>query len=219
MRVLAVLCVLALGGCAAQAQRDPYELPPEAVAEPEPSADGSIFQAGHNIALFEDRKARQIGDVLTVLLVEKTDAKKAAATNTSKETSVGIEGPTMFGRPVTIGGTEVLNFDVGTEQSFNGSGGSTQSNALTGSVTVLITRVLPNGNLVVRGEKQLALSQGSETVAIEGIVRPADVGADNTVRSDRVANARIRYGGKGAVADASAQGWVGRFFNSPWFPF
>ncbi|MEQ1439350.1 flagellar basal body L-ring protein FlgH [Fontimonas sp. SYSU GA230001] len=219
MRAVLVLCVLALAGCAGAPKRDPYELPPEAVAEPQAPTDGSIFQAAHNIALFEDRKARQVGDVLTVLLVEKTDAKKAAATNTSKETSVGINGPTLFGRPVTIGGTEVLNFDVGADQSFKGAGGSTQSNALTGSVTVLITRVLPNGNLVVRGEKQLALNQGVETVSIEGIVRPADVGADNTVRSDRVANARIQYGGKGAVADASAQGWLGRFFNTPWFPF
>ncbi|MFA5941913.1 MAG: flagellar basal body L-ring protein FlgH [Sinimarinibacterium sp.] len=219
MRVLLAFCVLALAGCAGAPQRDPYELPPEAVMEPEAAADGSIFQAGHNIALFEDRKARQIGDVLTVLLVEKTDAKKAAATNTSKETSIGIEAPTMLGRPITIGGTDILNFDVGTEQSFTGAGGSTQSNALTGSVSVLITRVLPNGNLVVRGEKLLALNQGSEMVAIEGIVRPADIGADNTVRSDRVANARIHYGGKGAVADASAQGWLTRVFNSAWFPF
>lgn len=219
MRTLVVLCTLALAGCASSPQRDPYELPPEAVMEPEAPADGSIFQSGRNIALFEDRKARQIGDVLTVLLVEKTDAKKAAATNTSKETSVGLEGPTMLGRPVTIGGTEILNFDVGMGQSFTGAGGSTQSNALSGSVSVLITRVLPNGNLVVRGEKQLALNQGSEMVAIEGIVRPADIGADNTVRSDRVANARIHYGGKGAVADASAQGWLTRIFNSAWFPF
>lgn len=186
---------------------------------PEPASDGSIYQAAHNVALFEDRKARQVGDVLTVLLVEKTDAKKAAATNTSKENSVGIEGPTMLGRPVTIGGTEVLNFDISAERSFTGAGGSTQSNALTGSLSVLITRVLPNGNFVVRGEKQLALNQGSESVAIEGIVRPSDVGADNIVRSDRVANARIQYRGKGAVNDASTQGWIARFFNSGWFPF
>ncbi|MFP5305553.1 MAG: flagellar basal body L-ring protein FlgH [Gammaproteobacteria bacterium] len=208
-----------LAACASAPVADDYPLPPEATAAPQAPADGAIFQAAQNVALFEDRKARQAGDVLTVLLVERTDAKKSAATTTSKDTSIGIEGPTMLGRPVTVGGTEILEFDIGTEQAFSGAGGSSQSNALTGSVSVLIVRVLPNGNLLVRGEKQIDINRGSEMVAIEGIVRPADIGADNTVRSDRVANARIRYGGKGEVAASNAQGWLARFFNSPFFPF
>lgn len=216
--LLLAAAALVLAACSSTPVRD-YALPPEAVAAPAAPADGSIYSSAQNIALFEDRKARQVGDILTVLLVEKTDAKKSAATSTSKENSVGIEGPTLFGRPVTLGGTEVLNFDISADRSFTGAGGSSQSNALSGSLSVLVMRVLPNGNLVVRGEKQLALNQGSETVAVEGIVRPADVAPDNTVRSDRIANARIHYGGRGAVADASAQGWVARFFNSAWFPF
>ncbi len=219
MRAWLVLGVLGLAACSSAPVREDYPLPAEAVAAAPAPVDGSIYSSAQNMALFEDRKARQVGDILTVLLVEKTDAKKSAAANASKETSMGMEGPTMFGRPVTAGGTEVLNFDIGSEQSFSGTGGATQSNALSGSVTVLVTRVLPNGNLVVRGEKQIELNQGSETVSLEGIVRAADIGADNTVRSDRVANARIHYGGQGAVADASAAGWLARFFLSALWPF
>jgi flagellar L-ring protein precursor FlgH len=219
VRIAILITALALGACASSPQRDSYALPPEAVATPVPVANGSIYASTQNIALFEDRKARQVGDILTVLLVEKTDAKKSAATNTSKDSSFSMPGPTLFGRPVTAGGTEVLDFDVSGERDFNGAGGSTQSNALTGSVSVLIAQVLPNGNFVVRGEKQIAINRGSEMVSIEGIVRPADIAADNSVRSDRVANARIQYGGRGELADANAQGWLSRFFNSPWFPF
>src|SRR3546814_469821 len=103
--------------------------------------------------------------------------------------------------------------------SFAGGGASTQSNTLSGSVTVIVTRVLPNGNLVVRGEKQVSLNQGAERVALEGIVRPIDIAANNSVTSDRIANARISYAGNGAVADANAMGWLARFFNSVLFPF
>ncbi len=219
MRAFSLLAVAVLAACSSAPVREPYPLPPEAVAMPAPAANGSIYASAQNISLFEDRKARQVGDVLTVLLVEKTDAKKSAATNTKKDSSLSMPGPTLFGRPVTVGGTEVLDFDMGSQQAFNGGGGSSQSNALTGSVSVLVAQVLPNGNLVVRGEKQIDINRGSETVSIEGIVRPADIAFDNSVRSDRVANARIHYGGRGQVADANAQGWLGRFFNSSWFPF
>ncbi|WP_434223261.1 flagellar basal body L-ring protein FlgH [Sinimarinibacterium thermocellulolyticum] len=219
MRTAIGIAALAVSACATSPGPDPYRLPPEAVATPAPVSNGSIYASAQSIALFEDRKARQVGDVLTVLLVERTDAKKSAATNTKKDASFAMPGPTLFGRPVTAGGTEVLDFDIRGERGFTGAGGSTQSNALTGSVSVLIAQVLPNGNFVVRGEKQIAINRGSETVSIEGIVREADIAADNTVRSDRVANARIHYGGRGELADANAQGWLSRFFNSPWFPF
>ncbi|WP_248679419.1 flagellar basal body L-ring protein FlgH [Sinimarinibacterium sp. CAU 1509] len=191
---------------------------PEEMAPPPVIADGSIYRADNNIVLFEDRKARQVGDILTILLVEKTDASKSANTSTSKGTSIGINPPTIAGRPVTVGGTEVLNFDVGTEQSFEGSGDSNQSNALSGSLSAMVTRVMPNGNLVISGQKQIALNQGSETVSVEGIVRPADIQPGNTVTSDRIANAKIKYGGKGVVDGANSMGLVARFFNA-FFPF
>jgi len=219
IRLSIIAAAALLSACVASPSRHAPELPPEAAAVATPASDGSIFAAGGGMSLFEDQKAHRVGDLLTVLLVEKTAAEKKANTSTSKKTSEDIVNPTLFGRPLSVNGTGVLGFDLGSQQSFNGSGASTQSNALSGSVTVFVTRVLPNGNLVVRGEKQLSLNQGSEKVSLEGVVRPVDIATNNTVSSDRVANAKITYAGSGAVADANSMGWLARFFNSVLFPF
>lgn len=180
---------------------------------------GAIYGAGTGFALFEDTKARVAGDLLTVLLVEKTQAKKNAATSTSKDSSVDIANPTLLGRGLSIAGTGVGEFALEGSRGFDGKGDSSQSNQLSGSITVTVVERLPNGNLVVVGEKNVELNQGSERVRLSGVVRPVDIKPDNTLTSDRVADARIEYVGRGALADANAQGWLSRFFNSPWFPF
>lgn len=221
MMVLATAMLL-LSGCASvQARPDQNYLAPTPPPAPEQShtSDGSIWAGTQSIALFEDQKARRIGDVLTILLVEKTDASKKASTNTSKESSVDLGNPTLFGRPLTVGGTPVGAFSIDGSRSFNGGGDSSQSNKLEGSVSVVVSQVLANGNLVVRGEKNLELNQGSERVSIQGIVRPIDISPSNTVSSDRVADARISYSGKGSLADSNQPGWLARFFDSPWMPF
>ena len=180
---------------------------------------GAIYNSGTGFALFEDPKARVEGDLLTVLLVEKTQAQKKASTSTSKDTSVDIANPTLFGRPLTKDGTPIGTFGLGSGNSFDGKGDTSQSNQLSGSITVTVVERLANGNLVVVGEKNVELNQGSERVRLSGIVRPVDVRPDNSITSDRVAEAHIEYVGRGALADANAQGWLSRFFNSPWFPF
>lgn len=180
---------------------------------------GSIYNASSGFSLFEDPKARVAGDLLTVLLVEKTQAKKEAATSTSKDSSAEISNPTLLGRPLSRNGTPIGSFGLEGSRAFDGKGDTRQSNQLSGSVTVTVLERLPNGNLVVAGEKNLELGQGSERVRLSGVVRPVDVRPDNTISSDRVADARIEYVGRGALADANAQGWLSRFFNSPWFPF
>lgn len=221
MKTLPLLCLVALlGACASNAARDDAAtVPPEAAAPLPLAEDGAIYAAGNGLALFEDQKAHRVGDLLTVLLVEKTNAEKKANTSTAKKTSAGVDGPTILGRPVTHNGTPFLDLDIGSDQSFAGGGGSSQSNALSGSITVVVSRVLPNGNLVVRGQKDLRLNQGKETITLEGIVRPVDIATSNTVTSDRIGNARITYGGSGSVADANQMGWLARFFNSVLFPF
>lgn len=220
---LSALAVLLLAACAGNPSRERDtafdDLPPEAEVAATPASDGSIYAAGAGLALFEDQKAHRVGDILTVLLVERTQAEKKANTSTSKKTDTGVSGPTLLGRPITVGGTPVLDTSIGSDQSFAGGGGSTQSNALSGSITVVVSRVLPNGNLVVRGEKNLKINQGTETIRLEGLVRPLDIATNNTITSDRVANARIAYGGKGSLADANSMGWLARFFNSALFPF
>jgi flagellar L-ring protein precursor FlgH len=200
-----------------------HETPSAPVARtlppPPPSTAGAIYNPANGFALFEDTKARAIGDLLTVVLVESTQASKKAETSTAKDTSTDIANPKLFGRPLTSGGTPVGAFGLEGSRSFSGKGDASQSNQLSGSVTVTVVDRMPNGNLLVSGEKNVALNQGSEVVRLTGVVRPMDVRPDNTVTSDRIADAHIDYVGKGALADASAQGWLARFFNSPWFPF
>ena len=112
-----------------------------------------------------------------------------------------------------------MTFGTSGDRSFDGSGNSSQSNQLTGSITVTVAQRLSNGNLLVRGEKWLTINQGQELVRISGIVRPQDIGQDNSVPSTRVADARIAYTGRGSLADANTQGWLSRFFSSKWMPF
>ena len=203
----------------------PQEAPPpdysEALAalQQQRPVNGAIYASYQSTALIEDPKAQNVGDVLTVLLVERTDASKNANTTTKKETSVENANPELFGRPVTHNGQPLLSATIDGDQSFRGEGSSSQSNSLAGTITVTVVERYPNGNLKVAGRKQLALNQGSEYVSIAGIVRPIDISTENTVTSDRLALAEISYGGKGAVNDANSMGFLARFFNSPWALF
>lgn len=183
------------------------------------ASNGSIYQAGREVALFENATARNVGDIIVIRLEEQTQASKSATTNTSKSTSIDLPGPTIAGRPVTVNGVEILEAGVDNEAEFDGAGSSAQSNRLTGEISATVVQRLANGNLVVRGRKYLTLNQGSEFVRIEGIVRPIDIQPDNSIESWRVANARIGYGGKGPLANANSPGLLARFFNSPWLPF
>lgn len=198
----------------------PPALPPApAPAAPAPATAGAIYRAGGGLALFQDSKAHQVGDVLTIVLMERTQARSSAATKLNKEDSASLSAPSLLGGPVTFHGRNVLDNTLAAKRKFSGDGDSAQSNQLTGNVTVTVVQRLPNGNLVVQGEKQLRLNQGDEVIRIRGIVRPADIAPDNTVDSSRVAEARIAYTGRGALGNANAQGWLGRFFNSRWMPF
>jgi len=112
-----------------------------------------------------------------------------------------------------------LGFSLESEHDFSGEGDSEQNNELTGNITVTVIEVLPNGYLVVRGEKRIGINQGNEYVKVSGIVRPADIDATNTVLSTRLADPTIVYVGDGAVADSNVMGWLGRFFISALMPF
>jgi flagellar L-ring protein FlgH len=218
-RGAALAGVLLLAGCAMRGTHD--EFPEEPWPEP-PAAtagNGAIYQAGTDVALFENATARRVGDIVTIRLVEATQASKSSSTTTSKKTSIELPGPTIAGRPVTVNGTPILETSVGNESSFDGNGGSAQSNQLTGDITVAVVRRMPNGNLLVRGQKWIGINQGREYIRIQGVIRPIDVQPDNSIESTKVANASISYGGKGALADANAPGLLARFFNSPWLPF
>lgn len=179
---------------------------------------GSLYQE-RSISLYEDPKPHQIGDILTIILNEKTSASKKAGTSTKKDDEITSANPTLFGVQPTFQGNNVLEFSVSPEREFNGEADSSQSNSLTGEITVTVVDILPNGNLVVQGEKWFTLNQGKEYIRIAGVVRPMDVLADNTLPSSKLADAQIAYSGEGFLADANTQGWFGRFMNGKWWPF
>jgi flagellar L-ring protein precursor FlgH len=160
-----------------------------------------------------------VGDVLTIVLEEDTNATKSAVTTTKKTTTEAMSAPTLLGAPLTVHGRNILNNALNDATTFDGEGGSSQSNQLTGSISVTVAKRLANGNLLVRGQKWITINQGREYVRIQGIVRPIDIGQDNTVPSTMVADATIAYGEEGTLNDANTKGWLARFFDSKWMPF
>lgn len=175
---------------------------------------GSIYQAGTEMVLYEDVKARRVGDILTVLLVEETSGMNSSDNSLSQSTEMNVQTPTFGGssRPN-------MNVDLGSENSFSGQSGSSQSNSLNGSVSVTVHEVLPNGNLVVQGEKRIRINQGDEYIRLSGVVRPKDIGTFNTLYSTQVADARITYAGRGTNSHNTTPGWASKILFSPLWPF
>jgi len=181
--------------------------------------NGAIFQASHGGSLFDDNKARRVGDILTVRLVERTQASQSSNTSSSKESDLGLADPTLFGGAVTLGGRSILQNSLSGSRAFDGQANSAQSNRLDGLITVTVAHVLPNGNLLIQGEKWMQINQGEEYIRLRGMVRPVDIRADNTVLSTQIADAQVSYGGTGTLADSNRAGWLAQFFNSPIWPF
>ena len=226
-RPLFIVCLLAtslLAGCISthpkkEAKKDDDDGTSWAQEPIAPATNGAIYQVGRDVTLFQNPIARHVGDVVTIVLSESTAAQKSAVTTTQKTTSDTMPGISLLGKAVTLKGNPVLSASIDDASKFNGEGNSTQSNSLTGNITATVSKVLPNGNLYIKGEKRIWINQGQESVLVSGIVRPIDLAADNSVPSAKVASARFSYVGKGAINDANTQGWLSRFFNAPWTPF
>jgi flagellar L-ring protein FlgH len=213
-----VAVVMLLAGCAAAPQAASFDATwPEEIPEAQ-AATGSIYQAGRDVALFENSVARRVGDTVTINLQESTAAQKTSSTKTSKSTNIDMPGPTLGGGLVTIDGKQILGMGIENSREFDGSGDSQLSNKLQGNITVTVAKRLANGNLLVRGQKQIGINQGREFIRIQGVIRPVDILPDNTIPSYKVADASISYGGQGALADANRPGLLSRFFNSRWNP-
>jgi len=215
-----LIAVVLLASCASPKRGDPAYAPAMPVRQiSQDDTSGSIYQTTSAWFLLEDIKPRHVGDMLTVTLKEKTDATKTANTETKKETDNNITAATILGAPITASERELLMTKLASNYNFKGEADGEQSNSLTGSVTVTVVEVLANGNLVVQGEKWININQGDEYIRLRGIVRANDIGPDNTISSERVANAQIEYSGQGTFADANEPGWLTKFFNSKWMPF
>ncbi|MBV1932411.1 MAG: flagellar basal body L-ring protein FlgH [Porticoccaceae bacterium] len=215
-----VFGAMTLVGCVSIPEKSQpgYETTPPVAMTPPPISSGAIYQAGYDLVLFEDMRARRVGDVIQVMLAERTDAAKSSKTEIDKDSANSMINPTLFGKARLFAGNG-LDLDIGSEHEFEGEGKSNQSNKLSGSIAVTVAGVLPNGNLLVQGEKWIQINQGSEFIRLKGIVRPVDVSADNTVLSTQIADAKISYGANGALNEANVTGWLVRFFMSPLWPF
>jgi flagellar L-ring protein FlgH len=213
-----VAVVMLLTGCASAPPAPNFEATwPEEIAD-DTVPNGAIYQAGRDRALFENSVARRVGDTVTVNLQESTAAQKSSSTKTSKSSKIEMPGPTLGGGLVTIDGKQILGMGIDNSREFDGSGDSQLSNKLQGFITVTVAKRLPNGNLLVRGQKWIGINQGREFIRIQGVIRPVDILPDNSIPSYKVADASISYGGQGALADANRPGLLARFFNSVWNP-
>lgn len=213
MAVVLAAGLVAFGGGRADAKKtkgDPDYAPTYSQPLARRPANGAIFQVDDGYApLTAGARAARVGDMLTIVLAERTQASKSNAAKADRSGEIGLTppatGPLGLFNPSDIGASG--------SNSFDGKGEATQSNQLNGEISVTVAEVYPNGTMLVRGEKLLTLNRGDEHIRISGIVRDADITADNRVSSTRVANARITYAGKGEIARASRQGWLQRFFT------
>lgn len=210
---LALAALLTLAGCGMGGGAGPSPAyRPTLAAPPAPvqPANGAIFQAANGYApLTSGNRASMVGDLVTIALVERTQAAKSNSAQTDRSGSVSLEppatGPLSFFDPSDI--------NIRGDLSFNGKGQATQSNTLSGEISVTVAEVYPNGTMLVRGEKLVTLNRGDEYVRISGLIRAQDISPDNRIASTRVADARITYSGSGEIARASRQGWLQRFFT------
>jgi flagellar L-ring protein precursor FlgH len=217
-----LLLAIVAAGCASVA---PVPVAPPRFAAVQPSEapvarqpTGSIYNGVQSENWFGRGRNFQVGDVITVLLDERTQGSRSTSTNVSREASNNVVPSGMAGRLISgraaLGG---LNLNEASTTSA-GSGTADQAASLTGSLAVSVVEVLPNGNLVVRGEKQLSLSEGSEVIQVSGVIRPQDVSPNNTVLSRRLAHSQIAYRGSGDLASAAQPGWGTKLLTRFW-PF
>lgn len=215
LRFLPLCLVPLLTACAPM-----YTVPPTAVHQPMSvrpdmrdaavQGNGSIYRTAGARPLFEDRRARHPGDVLTINLVERTNAQKSANANAGRTSGMSAGVAAVGG--ISTGRLGRLSVEGGSESTFTGQGGAAANNAFTGTITVTVIDVYANGNMLVSGEKQVAINQGNEFIRFSGVVNPDTVTTSNTVQSTQVADARIEYKGSGFIDESTRMAWLQRFF-------
>lgn len=219
---LPAVCVLLATACTVgpdEKPDDPEYAPVIAHQQVHPTPNpGGIYQQGYGESLFMDRRAAKVGDVITIILSETTSTTKAASSKIKKDSSIEFNDGTLLDTTPSFKNL-ALPTEIDQSREFDGDVEAEQNNALNGTIAVTVYEVMPNGLLMVRGEKWMTLNRGEEFIRIRGLIRQEDIRPDNTIMSTKLADARIAYSGSGELADASRQGWLGQFFNSKWWPF
>ena len=185
-----------------------------------PASHGSLWPADDHVFFYADKKALRVGDIITVRIVENAQASNSADTDLSRSSAAKAGLSTFFGKKKILGlfnlGDELLNSSA--ENSHQGSGSTTRTGQLTAIMTALVREVLPNGNLVIQGTRELLVNHEQQFITLTGMVRPQDVSRDNVVVSSQLADANITIGGLGVVDDKQRSGWGTWIFDFIW-PF
>jgi flagellar L-ring protein precursor FlgH len=227
------LAVFLLGGCAGAPFKEKPQVP---VVQPlsqhglqnsslermDPAARGGLWQEYSSCGLFRDLRAYRVGDLVTVNIVETSKATKKAKTKTARQSSVdaGIENLLGYeGRlPFPSEFNNQAMFKASMKNGFDGSGETSRDESMTASITARVLEVAPNGNLLIRGSRQIKVNNENQYITLTGLIRPVDISPDNTVLSSFVADAHIEYAGRGAVSDKQRPGWLMRAVDFVW-PF
>ena len=221
--VLALAVLLGAGGCDTVSEtlnkRAPVDVAQPTAVRPQPvvapvASNGAIFQAGHYRPLFEDHRARLVGDTITVQIVEKVSATQKSTSSIDKGggVSAGVSAIPGFSANSFLPGR--ANIGLTSSNTFAGKGSTENSNDFSGTITATVIEVLGNGHLVVAGEKQIGVNHNVDVLRFSGQIDPRAIQAGNSVASAQIANVRIEQRGKGQSADAQGIGWLGRFFLS-----
>ena len=214
MRIAAFLlaaAALLLSGCASEPTTivaGPTSARPSPVPAVATPPNGAIYQAQSFRPVFEDRRGRMVGDIINVVITERTTANKNGASSNSKSGSVN------FGVPGPLQGRFGTNIGTATDNKSADAAAQSASNTFTGTMGVTVVEVLPNGNLVVAGEKQIAMDKGTEFIRVSGVVNPDTIGAGNSVPSTAIADARVEYRTNTHLDRAELSSMVSRFFLS-----
>ena len=215
MKYLVLCAAIVLAGCSTLNPRPKVDVAEPTSALPQPVAapvvsNGAIFQAGQYRPLFEDHRARLVGDTITVQIVEKVSASQKSTSTIDKtgKLSAGVTAlpgisPKSFGRAAAAGSSS---------NSFEGKGSTENTNDFSGTITATVTGVLPNGHLLIAGEKQIGVNHNVDVLRFSGQVDPRAIQPGNSVASAQIANVRIEHRGRGAQAEAQGIGWLARFF-------
>lgn len=215
MKKLLITCLaaIAITGCVSTtpgtAVHQPMSVRPEA-KELATQGNGAIFSVASSRPLFEDRRARFVGDTLTINIVEKTQASKKSDTKAERSQSMDLSVPSVVNLPFK--GAQGMTLGVEGEHKFDGSGSNTSSNDFISTITVTVIDVYPNGNLLVSGEKLLGLKDGEEFIRFSGVVNPNTITGGNSVQSTQVADARMEFKANGTLDSANTPGWLTRIF-------
>ncbi len=226
--LLLIILALGLGGCAASsgggnsAELSPSQRLPERYALPEvetpreAAREGTIYNGNQGLDLYRDNRAREVGDIILVRIVETSSGRNNANTTTEREATIDGSINSFFGLGNFI--KERSSIQAGITNDFEGTGGTTRNSDITATLSARIIDRTMDGNLVIRGYQEVRVNNETQFIILSGLVRPADISADNAVLSNRIADSRIEYSGKGVIADKQRPGWLTRTVDAVW-PF